>query len=186
MRYSATKLPGCLIVTPKPFEDHRGKFVKTLLVNELYDRGIDFKVWEEFYTTSKKDVLRGLHFQIPPFEHYKLVYCLKGKIQDVVVDIRKGSPTFKQHITMELSDENLSILLIPPGMAHGFLSLSDESTLVYKVTSSYSAEHDTGILWNSADIKWSCGSPTLSQRDLGFLPLDQFNTPFTYTEGNAR
>jgi dTDP-4-dehydrorhamnose 3,5-epimerase len=180
MQYSETNLPGCIIIAPNIFRDHRGKFVKTLVVSELRDIGIDFKVVEEFYTISKKDVLRGFHFQVPPFENYKLVYCPKGEILDVVLDIRLGSPTFKQHFSVTLSEENSNALLIPHGFAHGFLSLTDESMIIYKVTSSYSAAHDMGILWNSTGFDWPCKTPLLSQRDMGFLPLDRYKPPFTY------
>ena len=118
----------------------------------------------------------------PPSDHAKLVYCIRGQVLDAVVDLRRGSPTFGRHATFDLCAEKANALYLPPGLAHGFCTMSETATVVYKVTTEYAPEHDGGILWNSAGIGWTEASPVLSGRDLGFPPLENFQTPFVWQE----
>ena len=178
MKITALPVPGCYLIQPNVFEDKRGVFVKTFH-SELYKQAglrTDFK--EEYFSFSKKNVLRGMHFQIPPHDHAKLVYCLSGQVEDVFVDIRKTSPTYTQHQKIILDSKLFNILYLPKGIAHGFLALENNSLLVYKATSVYSPEHDCGIRWNSCKIKWSSSTPVLSDRDAAFPSMTEFETPF--------
>ena len=129
---------------------------------------------------SRRGVVRGLHFQGPPADHAKLVFCTQGRVQDGVIDLRVGSPTFRQHALVELSADAANMLYIPAGMAHGFCVLSESATLVYKVSSQYSPDHDAGVLWNSAGIPWAVADPVLSPRDAAFPRLDAYTSPFRY------
>ena len=173
-------IPGAFVIVPFSNEDVRGRFVKTYNADyfSLHGLSTDFK--EDFYSTSKRNVLRGLHFQTPPCDHTKVVCCVQGSIFDVIVDLRVGSPTFKKMQSMVLSEDDASLIYIPPGIAHGFYTLSDTAMVMYKVTSVYSAEHDSGIRWDSAGIPWPSDSPILSDRDVKFPRLSDFVSPFVY------
>jgi dTDP-4-dehydrorhamnose 3,5-epimerase len=140
---------------------------------------IRMNVREEFYSTSAKNVLRGMHFQTPPHAHQKLIYCIKGKVSDVVLDLRRESPTYGQSVSLELSSQNKHVLYLPVGMAHGFLSLEDDCCLVYKTDAVYSHNHDRGILWNSFGHDWDSPSPIISQRDLDHPRLEDYLSPFS-------
>ena len=173
-----TSLPGVRLFSLILRKDERGQFVKTFHADFFSQHGMraDFK--EQYVSVSKKGVLRGLHFQLPPHDHAKLVTCLEGEVLDVVVDLRKASPTFGKHAMFTLRGSEASQLYIPSGMAHGFYVTSDEATLLYNVTSAYAPEHDTGILWNSAGINWPDKSPILSGRDKEFAPFSDLKSPF--------
>lgn len=177
-----TQIPGCLEIVPKIFKDERGRFVKTFQQNIFKKHGLEANFVEEYYSVSYKGVLRGLHFQLPPMEHVKIVYCIAGKVLDVVVDLRVGSPTYGGCEIIELSDERANMVYIPKGLAHGFYVLSDNATMMYKVTTTYSPEHDTGILWSSVNIPWPDKRPVVSKRDGAFKAFKDFKSPFVYTE----
>jgi dTDP-4-dehydrorhamnose 3,5-epimerase len=180
MKFTETQLLGCYVIHSDVFTDHRGRFVKILQEPPFAERGLRTDFREVYYSVSKQRVLRGLHFQTPPHEHAKLVYCPLGRVLDVLVDIRAGSPTYRQHATFALSAQQGSSLYIPPGLAHGFYTVSDEALMVYHVTSAYAPAHDTGILWNSAGIAWPDAQPILSERDSRFPTLAGFQSPFRY------
>jgi dTDP-4-dehydrorhamnose 3,5-epimerase len=180
MEFVKTPIPGCFRLLPRKLCDDRGVFVKTFNVDIFRGQNLESVFAEEYYSVSHKGVLRGLHFQLPPMDHIKLVYCIEGSVLDVVLDLRVGSPTYGQHALFELSAENGEILYIPRGLAHGFYTLSDDAIMVYKVSSIYSKEHDTGILWNSIDAPWPDQNPVISVRDQGFLKLSDFNSPFKF------
>lgn len=182
LRIEQTGLPGCYELFPQVFRDHRGCFVKTFHEDAFVEAGLVGHFAEEYYSVSHRRVLRGLHFQIPPSDHVKLVYCIAGFVLDVVVDVREGSPTFGQHQTFTLNARRRSLVYIPSGLAHGFYVLSANATLVYKTTSVHSPEHDTGIRWNSAGIEWPDTTPVVSARDQAFPALSEFRTPFRYHE----
>lgn len=181
----ATPLPGCWEIRCRAFEDARGRFVKTFHAAAFAEAGLETGFVEDYYSVSRQGVLRGLHFQVPPQDHVKLVYAIAGSVLDAVVDLRVGSPTYGRHHLVELSAASANALYIPKGLAHGFYVPRGEAVMVYKVTSLYSPAHDGGILWNSAGISWPDQEPQLSERDRGFLPLDQFQSPFRY-ESDAR
>ena len=174
-------IPGLYEIHPRILSDPRGRFVKTLHRDQFADLGLRSDFAEEYYSLSGPGVLRGLHFQVPPEEHVKLVYCIQGEVWDVVLDLRKGSPTYLQHAVFELSAKQGNMVYIPAGCAHGFCVPKGEAVLVYKVTSVYSPQHDHGVLWNSAGIPWPLANPQLSERDGLFPPLAEFDSPFTYS-----
>ena len=152
MKFIKTKIEGLTIIEPKIFGDDRGYFLETY--NQETFGSITFVQDNE--SKSTKGVLRGLHFQNPPFEQAKLVRCIEGEVLDVAVDIRRKSPTYGEHFYIILSGENKRQLFIPRGFAHGFVVLSETATFAYKVDNSYSPEHEDGIMWNdpSLDIDW--------------------------------
>ena len=165
MKIFETKIKGCFQIFPEIINDQRGCFVKTFQKNIYEKNKIALNFEEEYYTTSKQNVLRGLHFQIPPKDYKKIVYSIHGVVFDAILDLRVGSNTYGKYEIFELDSKKSNILYLPSGIAHGFYVLSNEAVLCYKVTVGYSFEHDTGILWNSADIPWPCTSPIISQRD---------------------
>jgi dTDP-4-dehydrorhamnose 3,5-epimerase len=114
-----------------------------------------------------------------------VVYCIEGRVLDVVLDLRVGSPTFKQHLALELSPDSDSLLYIPEGLAHGFCALSERVTMYYKVSTVYSPQHDAGIFWNSIGFSWPVENPIFSARDGGFPSLDNFSSPFVFSSGGT-
>ena len=151
MNILATPIDGCFEIRPDKFRDRRGSFVKTFNYSAFLEAGLRTDWKEEYYSVSVKHVIRGMHFQIPPHDHAKLVACLKGEIRDVVVDLRKSSSTFGQCHSVLLSAEQGNCMYVPEGLAHGFLSLTEDALVTYKVTSEYHPESDAGILWSSID-----------------------------------
>lgn len=160
-------------------QDIRGGFTKVFHSEFYAEAGIsDVSFKEEYYSVSNKNVLRGMHFQIPPHHHAKLVYCILGEVQDVLIDLRCSSKTFGQSMQLALSETNGNVLYIPKGIAHGFLALSDTAVMVYKTTSVYSPEHDKGLSWQSFKEIWKSDNPILSDRDLCHPLISEFQSPF--------
>ncbi|HEX9816819.1 MAG TPA: dTDP-4-dehydrorhamnose 3,5-epimerase [Candidatus Thermoplasmatota archaeon] len=161
-------LPRVILIDPPVYADERGWFAERYKASEFAKNGIpDVFVQDNHSFSAKKGTLRGLHYQNPPMPQGKLVHVPQGEILDVVVDIRKGSPTFGRHVSTTLSAENRCILWVPPGFLHGVLTLSDDTVVVYKVTSEFSKEHDRSIRWDdpALGIKWPLQDPNLSQKD---------------------
>ena len=163
-----TSLNGVYIIEPKTFGDNRGWFMESYSKRDLEAAGIhiDFVQDNRSYS-AKKGIIRGLHFQRNPMAQAKLVTCLRGSILDVAVDLRKDSPTYKQWISVELSQENRKQILIPKGFAHGFVTLTDDVEIMYKCDEFYSPEHDGGIRYNdpSVGVEWGVSDPILSEKD---------------------
>lgn len=180
MKLQDTIIPGLKIIELPAFTDERGLFVKTFHDATLQDAGIRFRLMESYFSLSKKGVIRGMHFQMPPYEHAKIVFCPQGAIMDVVVDLRKGSVTYGEHFAQELSAENHLAYYIPEGCAHGFKALTDDAFTYYLVSSEYNKEHDTGIRYDSFGYDWGIEDPVLSVRDLSFATLEEFDTPFSF------
>lgn len=178
MEIIKTPIPGLSILQAIPFQDSRGGFLKPF--NEAFFRknglAADFK--EFYYSVNHKDVIRGMHFQTPPCDHEKLVYVSKGRILDVVVDIRRASPTYGKYFETELNDKDGCCLYIPRGLAHGFCSLEEGSIVQYAQTSCYDRDHDAGISFHSFGFSWPVSRPVVSERDRAFPDLQAFNTPF--------
>ena len=183
MEIRELKLPDCFEIRPTVFNDGRGSFVKTFHREIFAEHGLAVDFAEEYYSVSHSRVLRGLHFQTPPFEHAKLIYCVLGRVLDAVVDLRVGSPTYGRYTTLEMNADQANMVYIPDGMAHGFYVLSKEAILVYNVTSTHSPECDTGIHWNSVGIPWPDDQPIVSARDSNFEYLATFRSPFRYRAG---
>ncbi|MDP2838168.1 MAG: dTDP-4-dehydrorhamnose 3,5-epimerase, partial [Candidatus Moranbacteria bacterium] len=159
---------GLLIIEPDVFADERGFFMETFQEKRYQEAlGITEHFVQDNLSNSKKGVLRGLHYQAPPFGQGKLVQVLRGRALDVALDVRFGSPTFGQHVVVELSYENHRQFWIPIGFAHGFLALEDDTLFSYKCTNVYSKEHDRGVLWNDPvlGIAWGTETPIVSQKD---------------------
>jgi dTDP-4-dehydrorhamnose 3,5-epimerase len=176
-----TKIPGCYELKLTRQEDLRGTFVKTFHRNLFQSYNLEIDYCEDYYSISHQRVLRGLHFQIPPYDHVKLVYCVYGEVIDVVVDLRQGSPTFGDFHLVNLSAEQANMVYIPKGLAHGFYVGSSLAIVMYKVTTVYTPDYDGGILWNSVSIPWSDDKPILSNRDKNFIPFSKFESPFSFT-----
>jgi dTDP-4-dehydrorhamnose 3,5-epimerase len=175
-----TGIPGCYEMQPKIHDDSRGRFVKIFHKDEFEKNNLNINFTEEYYSYSKKGVIRGVHFQTPPCEHVKFVYCPFGEVFDVVVDLRLGSPTYGQARSVILSAETANTIYIPKGIAHGFCVKSDSAILVYKVSEIYSPENDSGLLWSSIGVEWPEENPIISERDLKFSRLLDFRSPFIY------
>lgn len=171
-------LPQTWLIQLPLMEDLRGAFVKTLSKSMLDKIGCQFDLREEYYSTSKKDVVRGMHFQMPPHDNVKIVYCVTGSVLDVLLDLRPGL-THGKSCSATLDSSVPSLLIIPKGVAHGFRSLIDGSLMVYKTSSEYAPEHDAGILWNSFDFDWGLSNPILSNRDMTHTAFKDFQTPFS-------
>lgn len=171
-------LNGAKILTLPSSHDSRGTFVKTFHETSLKQAGVEFTLRESYFSLSKKDVIRGMHFQLPPHQHAKIVFCQQGAILDVIVDLRKDSPTFRQHFATELSAANNKAYYIPEGFAHGFKSLTDDTITYYLVSSVYSQPHDTGVRYDTLGFDWDVKAPILSARDMSFVGLVDFDSPF--------
>lgn len=180
MNFYEQAINGVFLFEPFRHFDSRGSFVKTFHQGLATECLQPFDMREEFYSVSRKNVLRGLHFQSPPFQHSKIVYCVSGGILDVVVDIRQGSQSYGRVLSFPLNPENKSVLWIPPGCAHGFLSLKNDSCVIYKTTKEHDAQHDLGIMWDSIDFSWPVDARDvlLSERDQQHPPLSTFQSPF--------
>lgn len=187
MKVTKTKLPGVVIIDPDVHGDHRGYFMETYSTQKFQEIGIDnVFVQDNMSFTAKKGTLRGLHFQNNPMAQAKLVSCTKGTVIDVAVDIRKGSPTYRQWVAVELSEENKKFFFIPRGFAHGFLTLTDNVEFRYKVDNLYSKECDRGIRYDDPTINVDWGSllngiePILSEKDTTGPTLDDSDCNFVY------
>ena len=166
-------------------DDNRGSFIKTFHHSSLLENGIDFEIKESFYSISSQDVIRGMHFHHPPFDHDKIVFCVDGSILDIALDLRKNSPTYGQAVSTELSFDNHKALYIPKGFAHGFLVISEEATFNYKCTDFYAPEYDCGVLWNDDEIgiEWpleGIDNILLSEKDKNQKRLNELDIPFKY------
>lgn len=185
MKKIETALPGVVILEPVVHGDHRGYFMETYSTKTLADLGIDnVFVQDNQSFTAQKGTLRGIHFQNDPMAQAKLVRVTRGAVLDVAVDLRKGAPTYKQWVTVELSAENKRMFFIPRGFGHGFVTLTDDVEFVYKVDNLYSKECDRGIHFNDPDIgvDWGCNDPILSQKDTTSPMLCDSDCNFIYKE----
>jgi len=171
MEFIKTKFDGLFEIKNDEFKDCRGSFVKTFHENTFHNHGLEIDFKEGFYSVSNKNVLRGMHYQIPPSDHNKLVYVTDGAILDVALDIRKDSKTYGKYFSTELSNVNKKSLYMGKGFAHGFLTLSDMATVMYLTSTVHSPECDKGILWSSFGFEWPVDDPIMSERDKSFVPL---------------
>ncbi|MCB1189581.1 MAG: dTDP-4-dehydrorhamnose 3,5-epimerase family protein [Flavobacteriales bacterium] len=178
MDIQSLEIQGCFLIKPKVIKDTRGTFVKTYHLGIYNQHKLFFNFTEEYFSYSYKNVFRGLHFQLPPYDHTKIVYCINGEVIDYLVDLRKKSSTFLKTQSIPLNHLESHVVYIPSGVAHGFYTLSDNAIMIYKVSTVYSQQHDAGILWSSIDIDIPDNNPILSDRDSKFPPLKDFNNPF--------
>jgi len=177
MEIQERKLNGVYEISLSPIRDERGFFMRTFDARIFRDAGLEREWLQENHSRSeRKGIIRGLHFQFPPYAETKLVRCIRGAVLDVFVDLRAGSPTFGQWDALELSESNQKMVFIPRGFAHGFCTLTEESEVLYKVDNVYSREHEGGLLWSDPDlgIDWPADTPILSEKDQKNLTLAQF------------
>jgi len=171
------EIAGVQIIRPAVQRDPRGSFVKTI-EEEIFSRhGVPTRFAEQYFSVSANNVLRGLHFQTPPHDHYKLVTCVEGDVLDVIVDLRKGSG-YGRHQSFELNGERGDSIFVPSGCAHGFYVRSKLAIMLYNVSMLHVASHDSGIRWDSVGVSWPSTAPILSDRDAALVPFAKFNTPF--------
>lgn len=180
--FKRLEIPEIIVIRPRVFEDGRGFFLETYKHSDFSGMGINENFVQDNHSKSEKGVLRGLHYQKEPAAQGKLVRCVKGKIFDVAVDIRKGSPTFGKWAGIELSGDNHTMIYIPPGFAHGFLVLSEYAEIIYKCTKEYSPPDDRGIIWNDPEINigWPVKEPLLSEKDKKHPGLRNADNNFEY------
>ncbi|UTW62753.1 dTDP-4-dehydrorhamnose 3,5-epimerase [bacterium SCSIO 12741] len=174
-------LPGVFLLKPRVFGDHRGHFYEPYNKDTFHKLGITAEFVQDNQSLStQKGVLRGLHFQNPPYAQGKLVRVLQGAVIDVAVDIRKGSATYGQHFAAELNEENKLLMYVPPGYAHGFVTLAETTLFNYKCTNYYHPESEDGIAWDDPDlgIDWGIDSPILSAKDTQNQAFKDFNSLF--------
>ena len=175
------ELEGIIIFETEVFRDDRGYFMEFYNEKRFNHNVLEnFSFKQDNISCSKKNVLRGLHFQAPPYEQGKLIQVLNGKVIDVVVDLRMNSKTFGKHMKIELSSDNCKQLWIPPGFAHGFLTLEDDTLFSYKCTNHYSKNHEMDLLWNdkNLNIEWGIENPIISEKDKKATKFQDLNSPF--------
>lgn len=176
--FKKTEIEGCFTFQSRLFKDHRGSFSK-IYSQEIYKKmGLDIPVAEVFFSNSNKNVIRGMHFQEPPHDQAKIVSCLSGKILDVVLDLRKSSPSYGRSVGIELSGENGTTVFIPRGCAHGFYAYEDNSVVCYVVETNHNKDADLGVLWDSFGFEWPSRDAILSDRDLQLPAFRSFVNPF--------
>lgn len=180
MNIKTTPIEGLLVIEPQVFNDPRGYFYESYNKQKFTEAGIDFEFIQDNQSLSQKGIIRGLHFQVPPFEQGKLVRVIQGAVKDVVVDIRKNSPTFGQHFSIVLTSENKTMFFIPPGFAHGFETLEDDTIFLYKCTNVYNKESEGGLLWNDPflNINWQNIDPLISDKDKILPTFENLISPF--------
>jgi len=184
MKFIKTAISGVYSIEPSVFGDDRGYFLESFNLQQFEENIGPIKFVQDNESKSSKGVLRGLHFQKPPFEQAKLVRCIQGRVMDVAVDIRKDSPTYGKYVAVELSGENKRQLFIPRGFAHGFAVLSETAVFAYKVDNTYAPEYDLGIRYDDKDLNIDWGLPTdeiqLSEKDKKLLSFKDLDSPFKF------
>ncbi len=176
-----TDIPDVKVVEPKVFPDERGYFLESFKKSDFISLGIERDFKQDNHSFSVAGTLRGLHFQKPPYAQGKIVRVVVGRIIDVAVDVRVGSPTYGRYVSVELSADNHLMLWVPEGFAHGFLALTD-SLVLYKATSEYNKASEGGLIWNDPDvgIKWPVETPILSEKDTQWPKLKNLKSGFIY------
>ncbi|WP_299626045.1 dTDP-4-dehydrorhamnose 3,5-epimerase [uncultured Tenacibaculum sp.] len=184
MNFIKTSIPDLIIIEPIVFGDHRGYFLESYNQKKFEEHLNKVEFVQDNESKSTKGVLRGLHFQKPPYAQTKLVRCITGRVLDVVLDLRKGSPTYGKHEIVELSGENKRQLFVPRGFAHGYVVLSEEAIFSYKVDNWYAPECEGGIMWNDENLQidWKINKEEvkLSEKDTKLELFKNFESPFTY------
>jgi dTDP-4-dehydrorhamnose 3,5-epimerase len=180
MKIIKTEIEGLLIIKPRVFEDERGCFFESWNKATFENAGLDINFVQDNQSLSSKGVVRGLHFQNPPFAQGKLVQVLKGSVLDVAVDIRENSASYGKHVSVLLSGENKTMFWIPPGFAHGFSTLEDNTMFSYKCSGIYNKESEGSLMWNDTDlnIDWQIKNPIISEKDQNSELFTNFKTQF--------
>jgi dTDP-4-dehydrorhamnose 3,5-epimerase len=178
-QFADTAVEGVKLITLSPIHDERGWFLKTFHAPTFEAAGLETHFPESFVSLSKRNVIRGMHFQMPPHDHVKLVRCVSGQVLDVALDIRRGSETYGQHATFTLDAAKPAAVYMPRGIAHGFVTLSDDAVLEYHTSTVHHTAGDSGIRWDSFGCEWPAGiEAVISARDQGFARFADFKSPF--------
>lgn len=180
MKIEKSHIEGLIVIKPDVFEDQRGYFFESYNEEKFRQLGIDVKFLQDNESKSGKGVLRGLHFQVPPYQQGKLVRVIKGAVLDVAVDLRNSSPTYGQWVSINLSEKNKWMYWIPAGFAHGFLTLEENTIFFYKCTQVYHRESEMGIAWDDPDLRidWGIKDPLVSDKDKVAVGFREFKSPF--------
>jgi len=180
MKITKTNIDGLIIIEPKIFKDNRGSFFESWNVKKFQEIGIEDHFVQDNQSSSSRGVLRGLHFQNPPYVQAKLVRVIRGSVLDVAVDLRSNSPTYGKHFTIVLSGENFKSFYIPKGFAHGFIALEDNTVFSYKCSDVYNKESEGCLIWNDKDlgIEWNINNPIISPKDVQGIHLKDFKSKF--------
>jgi dTDP-4-dehydrorhamnose 3,5-epimerase len=180
MKVKPTKIEGLIVIEPNVFYDERGYFSESYKKSNYEKAGITNQFVQDNLSKSEKGVLRGLHYQAPPYAQDKLIQVIQGSVLDVVVDIRTNSKTYGQHFAIELNAENKLQLLVPKGFAHGFLTLEDNTIFSYKCSNEYNKESEGSVLWSDTElgIDWGIENPIVSKKDNESPSFDQLVSPF--------
>ena len=176
-----TNIPGVYELEFFHAGDDRGMFVKPFHASTLATHGLETNFKESFYSTNQRGVIRGMHFQFPPHDHAKIVYCTQGSLTDVILDLRLGSPTYGKHVSIELSGNNFKGVYLPKGVAHGFAVHEDKTCMIYLTSTEHAPDYDGGIHIHSFGFDWPFQDPICSERDQQFISLEDFQSPFVFT-----
>ena len=179
--FKEINIPGVFEIELFHAGDERGMFVKPYHKKTLEDHGLISEFQESFYSTNKAGVIRGMHFQRPPFDHAKIVYCTSGRLIDVILDLREGSPAYGQYDTVELSGDNYKAVYLPTGVAHGFCVIEDNTTMIYLTSTMHAPTADDGIHIDSFGFTWPVNNGVRSERDKSFQSFKDFKTPFIFS-----
>jgi dTDP-4-dehydrorhamnose 3,5-epimerase len=182
MKFELLEIPDLILIHPRVYEDERGYFFESFNKNNFTEAGITEEFVQDNQSLSQPGVLRGLHFQTGAFAQSKLVRVIKGAVLDVAVDIRKGSPTYGKHFSVELNETNKLMLYIPIGFAHGFLTLAEDTIFSYKCGNVYNKASENGIMWDDPDLNiyWNILNPILSDKDKTNENFTSFKSPFDF------
>lgn len=184
MEIVKTPIEGLLVIKPDVFADNRGYFFETYNEEKFRLLGLRTDFVQDNESCSSKGVVRGLHFQAPPFAQAKLIRVVRGSVLDFALDIRRGSPTYGRYFSVKLDDIEKNMFFIPEGFAHGFLTLEDNTVFSYKCTALYNKQSERGLLWNDKklNIDWTIAEPILSDKDKLWGKFDEFTSPFDYDQ----
>lgn len=184
MEIAKTPIDGLLVIKPDVFADNRGYFFETYNEEKFRQLGLRTDFVQDNESCSSKGVVRGLHFQVPPFAQAKLIRVVRGSVLDFALDIRRGSPTYGKYFSVKLDDKEKNMFFIPEGFAHGFLTLEDDTVFSYKCTALYNKQSERGLLWNDKrlNIDWTIAEPILSDKDKLWGKFDEFTSPFDYDQ----
>jgi|SRR5690554_561018 len=182
MEIKETFIKDLLIIQPRVFPDKRGYFFESYNAEKFKKNGLSMSFIQDNISKSQKGVLRGLHFQKPPYAQGKLVYVLRGEVLDVAVDLRKNSPTYGKYFSIKLSEENKTQLYVPKGFAHGFATLEENTIFAYKCTDYYNKSAEDSIFWDdpTLNIDWLIENPIVSEKDQEANTFNDFDSPFEY------
>jgi dTDP-4-dehydrorhamnose 3,5-epimerase len=173
--FKPTNLPGAYVIEPERKEDFRGYFARTFCEKEFASLGLETHIVQcSASLNQRKGTLRGMHYQVAPFEEVKVVRCIRGAIYDVIIDLRRNSPTFKKYFAVELDEREGNALYVPAGFAHGFQTLADDSEVFYQMSQFYSADHSRGVRWNDPAfaISWPQDTRTILERDQNYADFE--------------